>query len=118
MNSTPCFTQTPIQSDTRSAHPDLDACIARAWLDLVALNLDCLEGDDWLPLCDDIEAGEIYREWFLWYDSEVSQEWEAYDPLTNARLVSPNRDKLLTKIDLIENARQHRTEEVLLHSVA
>jgi hypothetical protein len=52
------------------------------------------------------DNGEIYREWFLWQDSEVSQEWEAYDPITNYRVVAPSREMLISKIDQIEDERQ------------
>ena len=84
---------------------DLDACIAIAWLDLVAATQDDSNGDDWLALCGDIDEGEIYREWFLWYDSEVSQEWEAYDLATNQRIVASDLAQLKARIDLIENER-------------
>ena len=57
-------------------------------------------------LCGDIDDGEIYREWFLWQDSEVSQEWEAYDPITNYRVVASSREMLIFKIDKIEDERQ------------
>lgn len=82
---------------------DLDACITIAWLDLVAATDDDLDGDDWLALCGDIDEGEIYREWFIWYDEEVSQEWEAYDIATNQRIVASDSNKLKARIDRLED---------------
>ena len=84
---------------------DLDACIAIAWLDLVAATPDDSDGDDWLALCGDIDEGEIYREWFIWYDSEVSQEWEGYDLATNQRIVAFDLPQLKARIDNIEAGR-------------
>ena len=107
MKSTFCFPETSIQSNTVNFdHNAIDSCIAAAWLDLVGGDVDTLAGDDWLPLCGDIDDGEIYLEWFLWQDSEVTQEWEAYDPITNSRVVASSREMLIAKIDIIENGRQ------------
>ncbi|MFB8793402.1 MAG: hypothetical protein U7126_04015 [Microcoleus sp.] len=107
MKSTFCFPETSIQSNTVNFDRNaIDSCIAAAWLDLVGGDVDTLAGDDWLPLCGDIDDGEIYREWFLWQDSEVTQEWEAYDPITNYRVVAFSREMLIAKIDIIENGRQ------------
>ncbi|HAT12971.1 MAG TPA: hypothetical protein DCS91_04740 [Microcoleaceae bacterium UBA11344] len=107
MKSTFCFPETSIQSNTVNFDRNaIDSCIAAAWLDLVGGDFDTLAGDDWLPLCGDIDEGEIYREWFLWQDSEVTQEWEAYDPITNYRVVASSREMLIAKIDKIEDGRQ------------
>ncbi len=84
---------------------DLDACITIAWLDLVAATTDDNDGDDWLALCGDIDEGEIYQEWFIWYDSEVSQEWEAYALATNQRIVASDLSQLKARIDQIEAGR-------------
>lgn len=89
-----------IESDS-----DVETCTTIAWLDLVALDGDDLTGDDWLALCDDIDTGEIYRDWFLWQDCEVSGDWEAYDPLSDHRLISKDLDSLKAGIDRIEDAR-------------
>ncbi|MGL5079978.1 MAG: hypothetical protein ACRC8A_00690 [Microcoleaceae cyanobacterium] len=86
-------------------NPDLDECIATAWLNLVVQTVEAYTGDDWLPLCPDINEGEIYRDWFLWYDAEVTQEWEAYDPITNQRHVHVSLVILKTQIDEIEQQR-------------
>lgn len=83
----------------------LDNCTALAWLELVAVEVNSLTGDDWLALCDDIDTGELYRDWFVWQDREVSNEWEAYDPLTDRRLVEADLAILKAKIDQIEEAR-------------
>ena len=84
---------------------DLETCTAIAWLDLVAWNGDDLTGDDWLALCNDIDTGEIYRDWFLWQDREVSGDWEAYDPLSDRRFISQDLGSLKAGIDRIEDAR-------------
>lgn len=107
MQSTLYSTQTTRQSqDISNSNNNLDTCLAIAWLDLVASNVDPIEGDDWLPLCGDIDEGEIYREWFVWYDADVSKEWEAYDFLTDYRIVATNRASLIAQIDEIEDSRQ------------
>jgi len=113
MKSPLCFPETSVQSNKVNArnkaansHSNIDYCIAAAWIDLVGGDYSNFGGDDWLPLCGDIDDGEIYREWFLWQDSEVTQEWEAYDPITNYRVVASSREIMITKIDNIEDKRQ------------
>lgn len=113
MKSTLCFPETSLQSkkvnahgNTAHSHSNIDYCIAAAWIDLVGGDYSKFGGDDWLPLCSDIDDGEIYREWFLWQDSEVTQEWEAYDPITNYRIVAFSREMMIAKIDNIEDNRQ------------
>ena len=91
--------------EPKTSANDLDACIAIAWLDLVASVPDDSDGDDWLALCGDIDEGEIYREWFIWFDSEVSQEWEGYDLATNRRIVAFDLAQLKARIDEIEDGR-------------
>lgn len=106
MKSTLCFPETSIEYNTFAVNNNaIDSCILAAWIDLVGGDFDNLGGDDWLPLCGDIDDGEIYREWFLWQDSEVTQEWEAYDPITNYRVVAPSREMMIAKIDQIEASR-------------
>jgi hypothetical protein len=107
MKSTLCFPETSLQSNAVDVDKNaIESCIVAAWFDLVGRNFDVVAGDDWLPLCGDIDDGEIYREWFLWQDSEVSSEWEAYDPITNDRVVARTKEMLIAKIDRIEDARQ------------
>ena len=89
---------------------ELDKMVTLAWFDLIVREVNTFTADDWLPLCDDIDEGEIYRDWFLWEDREVSQEWEAYDPLTNQRLVSRNLTELKGWIDNIANSRMSHPE--------
>ncbi len=83
----------------------IHACTALAWLELVALDANVLTGDDWLALCDDIDSGEIYRDWFLWQDAEVSGDWQAYDPLSDRRFAAQGKVFVKAMIDAIENAR-------------
>lgn len=107
MNSTlysPTITATQLTPSEENTY-DLDTCITLAWLELVAVDADSLTGDDWLALCDDIDTGELYRDWFIWHDREVSGEWEAYDPFSDRRLVAPDLKHLKLTIDLIEDSR-------------
>jgi len=107
MKFTVCFPETSLQSNAVNVDKNaIESCIVAAWLDLVGGDFDALAGDDWLPLCGDIDDGEIYREWFLWQDSEDSQEWEAYDPIANYRVVALTKPMLIAKIDQIEDTRQ------------
>ncbi|GGA50648.1 hypothetical protein [Okeania sp. KiyG1] len=84
---------------------DLETLLTLIGLDLVIQETEYFTGDDWLPLCNDIDSGEIYRNWFIWQDTEVTQEWEAYDHITNQRIIDSNLTRLTAKIDRIENQR-------------
>ncbi|MDQ2099111.1 MAG: hypothetical protein QQW96_15870 [Tychonema bourrellyi B0820] len=95
---------TATKSDLVNAEA-IDACTTIAWLELVALDTNVFTGDDWLALCDDIDSGEIYRDWFLWQDSEVSGDWQAYDHLSDRRFVAQGKVLIKAMIDAIENAR-------------
>ena len=98
----------PLATPTKPDFVDteaIDACTAIAWLELVALDANFLTGDDWLALCDDIDSGEIYRDWFLWQDAEFSGDWQAYDHLSKRRFVAKGKVFLKAMIDAIENAR-------------
>jgi len=107
MKSTLCYPETSVQSQVNTFdNSAMESCIVAAWIDLVGGDFESLGGDDWLSLCGDIDDGEIYREWFLWQDSEVTQEWEAYDPITNYRVVASSREMLISKIDQIEDSRK------------
>ncbi len=113
MKSTICFPETALKSNQVNSHSNslnsqsnMDYCIAAAWIDLVGGDYNSFEGDDWLAISCDIDQGEIYKEWFLWQDSEVTEEWEAYDPVTNYRIVASSRAILITKIDQIEDTRK------------
>ncbi len=114
MKSTLCFPETSLQSNQVNAlhtnevnsESNMEYCIAAAWIDLVGGDYNSFTGDDWLAISGDIDQGEIYREWFLWQDSEVTEEWEAYDPITNYRIVASSRGILIAKIDQIEDTRK------------
>jgi len=93
------------QSSSFVTDINTDNCVTIAWLDLVASTVDNFDGDDWLALCGDIDEGEIYRNWFIWQDVDFSQEWEAYDLVTNKRFVTTDLSLLKAKIDEIEDAR-------------
>ena len=79
------------------------------------LTLDCLDriitevenftGDDWLSLCPDIDQGEIYRDWLIYHDAEISQLWEAYDYQGDRFFTAEDIASLKQKIDRIENTR-------------
>ncbi len=86
---------------------DLETFLALIELNLVIQEIEYFTGDDWLSLCGDIDSGEIYRNWFIWQDTELTQEWEAYDHVTNQRIVANNRTLLTAKIDEIENERNN-----------
>jgi hypothetical protein len=83
--------------------------LTMSWLHLIAQAVDDFSADDWLSLCPDINEGELYRDWFIWYDGEVFQEWEAYDPITEQRYVHADVKVLKAKIDEIETARHQAT---------
>ncbi|MEZ2224909.1 hypothetical protein [Microcoleus sp.] len=113
MISTLCLPETSLKSNQVNAHrntvdsnSNLEYCIAAAWVDLVGGDYSSLGGDDWLAICGDIDEGELYKEWFVWQDSEVTKEWEAFDPITNYRIVAPSRAILIGQIDRIEATRK------------
>ncbi|WP_293117326.1 hypothetical protein [Okeania sp. SIO1I7] len=84
---------------------NLETLLTSIGLYLVIQETEYFTGDDWLSLCNDIDSGEIYRNWFIWQDTEVTQEWEAYDYVTNQRIIDSNLTQLTAKIDRIENQR-------------
>ncbi len=113
MISTICCPETSLKSNKVNANRNkvdsngnLEYCIAAAWVDLVGGDYSSLGGDDWLAICGDIDEGELYKEWFVWQDSEVTKEWEAFDPITNYRIVAPSRAILIGQIDRIEATRK------------
>lgn len=105
MTSNICLEQINSQSASFSPNVDIESNTTIAWFDLVASAVDNFDGDDWLALCGDIDEGEIYRDWFIWQDRDFSQEWEAYDLITNKRFVATDLSRLKAKIDQIEDAR-------------
>ena len=97
--------QIPDVSQTKKN--DLETFLALVELNLVIQEIEYFTGDDWLSLCGDIDSGEIYRNWFIWQDTELTQEWEAYDHVTNQRIIASNWNLLTAKIDRIENERNN-----------
>lgn len=86
---------------------DLETFLALVEINLVIQEIEHFTGDDWLSLCGDIDSGEIYRSWFIWQDTELTQEWEGYDHVTNERIIASNFTLLTAKIDQIENGRNN-----------
>ncbi len=84
---------------------DLEVWLILIELDLVINEMEYLTEDDWFPLCDEIETGEIYRSWFLWPEQEVTPGWEGYDHIINKRIISSNLTRLKSYIDEIKNLR-------------
>lgn len=80
-------------------------------LQLLEKEVETFTGDDWLSLCPDIDAGELYRNWFIWYDAEINEIWEAYDYLTDDWFEAEDLLTVKTKIDAIENSR---TDELMV----
>jgi hypothetical protein len=103
------LSQSPTVVMEMDSSQHLDECLTIAWLNLIAHTADDFGADDWLSLCPDINEGELYRDWFIWYDGEVSQEWEAYDPTTEQRFVETDVKVLKAKIDQIETVRKATT---------
>lgn len=82
-----------------------DTSLSIADLQKIINKIETFSGDEWLSLCPDIDQGELYREWFICYDPEVSQTWEAYDYLTDDWFESEELSEVKAIIDRIENAR-------------
>ncbi|MGD1698650.1 hypothetical protein [Dapis sp. BLCC M229] len=99
--------QNQITDVSHTKKNDLETFFALVELNLVIQEIEYFTGDDWLSLCGDIDSGEIYRNWFIWQDIELTQEWEAYDHITNQRIIASNRTLLTAKIDQIENERNN-----------
>ncbi|MDJ0514920.1 MAG: hypothetical protein QNJ74_01240 [Trichodesmium sp. MO_231.B1] len=99
--------QSQITDVSQTKKNDLETFLALVELNLMIQEIEYFTGDDWLSLCGDIDSGEIYRNWFIWQDTELTQEWEAYDHITNQRIVASNRTLLTAKIDEIENERNN-----------
>ncbi|MGD1715357.1 hypothetical protein [Dapis sp. BLCC M172] len=99
--------QSQISNFPQKKKNDLETFLELVELNLVIQEIEYFTGDDWLSLCGDIDSGEIYRSWFVWQDTEVTQDWEAYDHVTNQRIIASNRTLLIAKIDEIENGRNN-----------
>lgn len=95
-----------LDSQSNTNEPNLcDEHLTLFDLHLLEKEVETFTGDDWLSLCPDIDAGEIYRNWFIWYDEDVTQVWEAYDYLTAYWFEAEDLVTVKTKIDAIENNR-------------
>ncbi|MGD1807976.1 hypothetical protein ACP6PL_21435 [Dapis sp. BLCC M126] len=99
--------QSPTPDISETKKNDLETFLALVEVNLVMQEIEYFTGDDWLSLCGDIDSGEIYRNWFIWQDTELTQEWEAYDHVTNQRIIASNWTLLTAKIDQIENERNN-----------
>ncbi len=115
-NSTFSFVNTG--NNVINSENNLDTCTMIAWGDLVGHEVDDNAGDEWLYLCGDIDAGEIYRDWFIWEDKEVTQNWEAYDPITNQRYVAKSLELIKETINQIEAGRNLSAETEIKKSVS
>ncbi|MBD2485514.1 hypothetical protein [Planktothrix sp. FACHB-1365] len=101
LNFTDTFTS---ESTTRCSHSG-DVSLTVSGLQHIIENMNTFTGDEWLSLAPDIDQGELYRDWFIWYDAEVTQVWEAYDHLMNCWFEAEDLETLKATIDLIENSR-------------
>ncbi len=93
--------------ESQTEQNNLETLLTLVELNLLIQEMEYFTGDDWLSLCDDIDSGEIYRSWFIWQDTELTQEWEGYDHITNQRIIASNLTLLTAKIDKIENQRNN-----------
>ncbi|BBD52825.1 hypothetical protein [Planktothrix agardhii] len=82
-----------------------DSSLSISDLQEIINKIETFTGDEWLSLCPDIDQGELYREWFICYDFEVTQTWEAYDYLTDDWFESQDLSQVKAIINRIENAR-------------
>ncbi|MGL6281513.1 MAG: hypothetical protein ACRC2J_03805 [Microcoleaceae cyanobacterium] len=83
----------------------LESNLTLDWLDRIMTEVEHFTGDDWLSLCPDIDQGEIYRDWLIYHDAEISQLWEAYDYQGDRFFTAGDLSSLKQKIDRIENTR-------------
>jgi hypothetical protein len=84
---------------------NLESNLTLDWLDRIMTEVEHFTGDDWLSLCPDIDQGEIYRDWLIYHDAEISQLWEAYDYQGDRFFTAGDLVSLKQKIDRIENIR-------------
>jgi hypothetical protein len=105
MKSNLTLTTTSTSESATSFSNYCDASFSISELQRIIDNIESLTGDEWLSLCPDIDQGEVYRDWFICYDAEVNQTWEAYDYLTDNWFESEDLAIVKSTIDRIENAR-------------
>lgn len=104
MKSNLTLTTSTSESNARFAN-SFDTSLRISDLQKIINKIETFTGDEWLSLCPDIDQGELYREWFICYDPEVTQTWEAYDYLTDDWFESQELSQVKAIIDRIENAR-------------
>ncbi|CAD5981423.1 hypothetical protein [Planktothrix agardhii] len=98
------LTLTTFESTASFTNP-CDSSLSISDLQEIINKIETFTGDEWLSLCPDIDQGELYREWFICYDFEATQTWEAYDYLTDDWFESQDLSQVKAIINRIENAR-------------
>ncbi|MGC9524014.1 MAG: hypothetical protein ACP5D7_00570 [Limnospira sp.] len=83
----------------RKSFSDPEACILRAWLELSDRREDPFPPAEWLPLCNDIARGELYRRWLLLPHATDGYRWIAYHLPTHFQLTAKGRSHLHRQID-------------------
>lgn len=104
MKSNLTLTTSTAESNTSFTN-SCDNSLSISDLQKIIDKIETFSGDEWLSLCPDIDQGELYRDWFICYDVEVNQTWEAYDYLTDAWFELEDLSQVKATIDRIENAR-------------
>jgi hypothetical protein len=104
MKSNLTLTTSTSESNARFAN-SCDTSLSISDLQKILNKIETFSGDEWLSLCPDIDQGELYREWFICYDPEVTQTWEAYDYLTDDWFELEDLSQVKATINRIENAR-------------
>lgn len=105
MKSNLNFPETFISNSTENFSNTYNPSLTVSDLQRIIDNMETFTGDEWLSLCPDIDQGELYRDWFIWYDDEITQTWEAYDHLMNCWFEAEDLATVKATIDLIENSR-------------
>ncbi|MFM6192366.1 MAG: hypothetical protein ACKPEN_13065 [Planktothrix sp.] len=100
-NITKTFTS---ELTVNSAH-SFNVSLTLSDLQKIIENMNTFTGDEWLSFAPDVDQGELYRDWFIWYDAEVTQTWEAYDYSSERWFEAEDLATVKATIDLIENAR-------------
>ncbi len=99
------MTQTFTSELTANSSNSCNVSLTVSDLQNIIENMKTFTGDEWLSFTPDIDQGELYRDWFIWYDAEVTHTWEAYDYLSERWFEAEDLATVKATIDLIENAR-------------
>ncbi|MEB3884369.1 hypothetical protein [Lyngbya sp. CCY1209] len=83
----------------RKSFSDPEACILWAWLELSDRREDPFPEAEWLPLCNDITRGELYRRWLILPHATDGYRWNAYHLPTHLQLTTTGRSHLHRQID-------------------